>query len=458
MPAFKSNRRKAADLLLAVDQNQIMALLARAAQLLSGFVTIALVASFFDAQLQGYFYAFNSLIALQVFAEMGLSTVLVQFTAHEMGKLRWSDSKKLEGDPTSKLRIKSLLIFSLYWFGSAIVILIFTLVPGGIWFFDSNNSIMPPNIHTHWIFVVIFVSFNLAISAIFSIIEGTGRVAEIAGARIVQFLGGSAICWICIVNDMGLAAVAVQQAVMLVIGILYLAFRFRWFISDLIRIPRGKGGINWRKELLPFQWRLSLSWLCGYLVFQLPIPLIFANHGPEAAGRMGMTMQLFSALSSICIIFLSARAPRFGVMISRDRFTECDELFHKSIVQSFAALTVTMIFMLACISVAVFQKYSFSYRILSLDECFLIAGACVGNHVVYALSIYLRCHKVEPFFVLSMVNGILMAAFFTWLIPSNGTFGAAWAYAMVTLGITMPAGIGVYYRFKLLRKKERMVL
>lgn len=455
MPAFKPNRSKAADLLASVDLSQIMSLLARTVQLASGFVTIALVIYFFDAELQGYFYTFNSLVALQVFAEMGLSTVLVQFSAHEMSELRWSKSKTLEGSAIAKLRIRSLLIFALYWFGSSVVILIAALVPGGIWFFENNNPSPPVHISTYWTLVVVFVSLNLVVSAIFCIIEGTGRVAEIAGVRVVQFLGGSVVCWISILNGIGLAALALQQAVVLVVGIFYLIFRFRWFIKDLIKLPHAAGGISWRNELFPFQWRISLSWLCGYLVFQFPIPLIFATHGPEAAGRMGVTMQLFSALSSICVIFVSARAPKFGLLIARHCFTECDELFHKSIFQSFATFIVAIIVMLGIIALVTTQNYSFSGRILNFSECILIAAACVGNHVVYTLSIYLRSHKQEPFFVLSMINGILMAALFSLVIPGAGTSGAAWAYASVTLAISMPTAIIIYYRFTSLRKRER---
>src|ERR1700722_5120239 len=66
--------------------------LARVWSMGAGVVALLLIAAFFTPQIQGFYYTFTSLVALQVFAEMGLGQVIIQFAAHEWAHL------KLEAD------------------------------------------------------------------------------------------------------------------------------------------------------------------------------------------------------------------------------------------------------------------------------------------------------------------------------------------------------------------------
>ena len=55
------------------------------------------------------------------------------------------------------------------------------------------------------------------------------------------------------------------------------------------------------QEIFPFQWKIALSWISGYLIFQLFNPVLFATEGSKIAGQMGMTMVAISGISSISI-------------------------------------------------------------------------------------------------------------------------------------------------------------
>jgi len=433
-----------------LEAAQLRSLLARAFQLLSGFITLGLVAYFFDLKTQGYFFTFNSLIALQVFAEMGLGIVLIQFAAHEMANLKWTDAGTLEGDATARARLRSLLIFALGWSSIAAILLTAILIPAGAWFFERSaaKASRPANLLLHWNLLVVFVSGNLVIAALFNLIEGTGRVSEIATVRLVQYATGALVCWPAIALGAGLLALAMQQVVMLVIGVLYLLNNRRPFILGLIRAKLPAHTLNWRREVLPFQWRVAVSWLSGYFVFQYTTPLLFSTHGPEAAGRMGMTMQIFSAISSLCIIFVSARMPAFGQMVANRKRVELEYLFKRSVVQSFVSLVAMLILALVILALVSRNEPEFATRLLPWGQSFVLALACVGSHIVYAQSIYLRAHKQEPFMKLSVINGMFMAFLSTWAVPMAGTAGAVAAYAFVTLAISMPIGTWIYYRFE----------
>ena len=47
--------------------------------------------------------------------------------------------------------------------------------------------------------------------------------------------------------------------------------------------PQTAAQVAWRREILPFQWRISVSWMSGYFIFQLFTPMLFTNQGAVAA-------------------------------------------------------------------------------------------------------------------------------------------------------------------------------
>ena len=70
------------------------------------------------------------------------------------------------------------------------------------------------------------------------------------------------------------------------------------------------------KEVWAFQWRIAVSWLCGYFIFQLYNPVLFAYHGAVTAGQMGMSLSLANALISVAISWVNTKAAPFGAMIA----------------------------------------------------------------------------------------------------------------------------------------------
>ena len=66
-------------------------LLARGWQVIAGPISILLVTKFFSLEEQGFYYTFASILALQVFFELGLAFVIMQFSSHEFATLAWGE-------------------------------------------------------------------------------------------------------------------------------------------------------------------------------------------------------------------------------------------------------------------------------------------------------------------------------------------------------------------------------
>ncbi|HLH79467.1 MAG TPA: hypothetical protein VKV29_04200, partial [Chthonomonas sp.] len=94
---------------LGIDRAIAYTAINRGWTLISGALSLLLISRFLTPVEQGYYFTFADILALQIFFELGLSTVLVPFASHEFAHLRWTDRGILEGDTTAKSRLASLL-------------------------------------------------------------------------------------------------------------------------------------------------------------------------------------------------------------------------------------------------------------------------------------------------------------------------------------------------------------
>ena len=67
-------------------------------RIVAGPVMLLFIPLFLTALEQGYWYTFTGIAALSIFADLGFTTIVLQFAAHEFAYLRFSDSRELLGD------------------------------------------------------------------------------------------------------------------------------------------------------------------------------------------------------------------------------------------------------------------------------------------------------------------------------------------------------------------------
>jgi len=88
----------------------------------------------------------------------------------------------LNGDPTAKARLASLLRLALKWYGIVRLLTLTTVGPIGYWFFAEKNGQNPDVVwQAPWIWVVSVTGLTLCTTPLFAVLEGCGLVAESAG-------------------------------------------------------------------------------------------------------------------------------------------------------------------------------------------------------------------------------------------------------------------------------------
>ncbi len=399
-----------------VDRAIAFTVMARFWSAFAGVATIFLIAKFLTPAEQGYYYTFSSLVALQIVFELGFSFVVLQLAAHERAKLTIFEDGHIEGDVVAHARLASVLQKSVRWYSLAAVLMACALLPAGIHFFTVYHgmSSLSYGWRMPWILLVLAAIVTFQIDPIFSFLEGCGYVADVARMRLGQAMLASSLAWSALLLHHGLFAPAMAITGQAVYGMGWLLVRRRHLIFGLLKHKTGGNRIAWISEVWPFQWRIALSWLCGYFIFQLFNPILFAYQGAVAAGRMGMSLSITASIGAVAIAWMNTKASPFGYLIAQRKYVDLDFLFFRTLKQStLFLLTGTGTFFI-CLEYAAIHYPKYAGRVLVPWAFGLLLLTAIASHIITSEAIYLRAHKQEPFLIVSIANAVFvgLAAYF----------------------------------------------
>ena len=420
--------------ILGLDRAIAFTVLARGWSTMAGVVNILLIAHFLTASEQGYYYTFASLVALQIVFELGLSFVILQLAAHERAFLQIHEDGSITGDAVARSRLASVFHKAVRWYAAGAVLMAIVILPVGFFFFYTHSQPGAPVAwKLPWAAAVLATVATFQMDPIFSFLEGCGRIAEVARMRLTQAVVGSLMAWAALGLHHGLFAPAMVIGGQALAGG-YFLFGQRRLLRFLARHDPQDNTVSWRGEIWPFQWRIAVSWLCGYFIFQLFNPVLFAYRGAVEAGRMGMSLNVASALTGVAVAWVNTKASPFGTLIARREFRMLDRLFFRTLWQSSMILVVCSGAVFAGL-VAVTHLHSYyAGRVLPMPLFAVLIVTVLCNHIVFSEAIYLRAHKREPFLPLSVAVGISTAC---------GTLllGKWWGAAGVTVGYFFTSGV-----------------
>lgn len=433
---------------LGVDRAIGFTILARAWSSAAGLVTVALIGRFLSPLEQGYYYTFGSLVAIQMVFELGFSFVILQMATHERAHLSISPDYEIGGDPIAHARIASVFQKSMSWYSVAAVFLAVTLVPVGLWFFGTHGQPGGGELSWRlpWCLAAVAAALNFQIDPVLSFLEGCGYVADVARLRWIQSATGSALAWGALVSHHGLFAPSMMLFGMAAAGFVWLAGKKKLLVG-LMRYDPGEQRIQWGSEVWPFQWRIAVSWLCGYLSFQLFNPVLFAYRSPVAAGQMGMTLSLVNALQAVAISWVSTKAAPFGALIAKKKFRELDTIFYQAVRHAMGVCVAGALTVWLGSVYLNWQGYQFAHRLLSPALLAIMLLATMINIVIFGQAIYLRAHKQERLFLNSLIGAFFVVLSTFFLGRKYGAAGMVIGYCVLNFaGLVWSTQVFVKYR------------
>lgn len=415
-------------------------LLSRVIQASGGIITLIFITRCLSKVEQGYYYTFGSILAIQIFFELGLSGIITQFVAHENANLVWDGKSRFKGSLETSSRLSSLLRFTVKWFAILGVLLLFGLVIAGYFFFakfGKDDRLVEWQIP--WFILSITTSLSLMVSPILAFFEGLGMVKDVSKIRLFQQITQLFFVLLLFLLGFKLYSSPIAALISFLIVPIWILFSSKIKLLVLIWNKIDEWKVNYFVEIFPFQWKIALSWISGYFIFQLFNPVLFATEGAIIAGQMGMTLAVLNAVFSLTFSWISTKIPNFSSLIAQEKYKQLDVLFNQTLLQSLVLniLTLTLFFVV----IFIFRYFDLKFggknladRFLPLLPMFFMMIAVVLNHIVGSWATYLRCHKKEPMLIQSIVMGILCCSSTILLGNYFGIIGITSGYMVLTIG------------------------
>lgn len=371
-------------------------------------ISLFLTTIFLNDQERGYYFTFASLVGIYSILDLGLGqTLLIIFSRENKSK---------------KKKLKKLLFITRKIYRIIAMLFLFLSFFLGFTFFN-NFGIENIKWQGPWTLTVISTSILLLNSSKLIYIEATGKLAEVAKMRSFQTFFANIVFILTLISNSGLWSFAFYQFSLALISIIYLNYsksssnyrNDKVFTEDfsLKRILK-----IWKLEIFPLQWKMSVNYLCGLIIFQLFTPIVFSTFGPELAGRVGLCLNIANSIVVISSSFVNASIPKITKFISEKNKNLALHYFktlnNKSIIFSLLIMIPLLIF-------AVLYENKFPNIILMPLPTFLIICSSICHIYIYNLATYFRIFKKDPMIPLSLFSAVthLIIFFYTKYLSLN---------------------------------------
>lgn len=386
------------------NQDMLHTLLNQLWRVAAGPVLLMCIPLFLTSAEQGYWYTFTSIAALAVFADLGFSTIILQFTAHEFVHLSFAENGEARGDRQALWRLASFFRFCLKWLAGMIMLVFpFIVVCGWIFLQTKGGDVVWQGAWLVYSGMSAAAFFNASLLSFF---EGCNSVAKVQRIRMVIAAANSGIMILGLVFDMRLWSLACGMGISAIAGLNLLWSGFGASMKQLWRIS-AHDIYNWWPEFSRLIWRYAVSWGSGYFIFQIFVPLSFAFIGADFAGMAGMSIAACAAGFNISFAWMTSVVPRINMLIEAERWKELDSLFFKRCMASLATMIaggcLFFIFYFLCSDMKIFRRMLPSAGMAILFLCWLC------QVWVNSIAVYLRGHKEEPLMKLSALSAAYVA-------------------------------------------------
>lgn len=408
-------------------------------RLISGPLMLLLIPLYLTEEQQGYWYLFGSVAALSTFADLGFSNIILQFSAHEYASLKIGTEGLLEGNTENIKKMGSFLRFVIRWLSTICAIVYPIIFIVGIYFLVRDKALsiyfLP------WIIYSIGSLVNFFNNSVLSFIEGMDQISKIQKSRLIVAVINSVVVISSLLLHLNIYALAFGM--ILSASFMFITI-FKTFGKILKQLWKESASFSypWKKEILPLFKKYVLSFASGYFLFQIYTPLMHYFHGPIYSGKIGISMSLVTAMFTFSTIFVYTITPRINMLIEKKDWNELDRIFNKRLILS----GIAYLFIACCFFVFInlFSEIPLINKIVSRflpwQGLVILISAYFIQVFINSWAVYLRGHKIEPYWYTSMVSAVwvflitiligkfLSPDYFFLGLLSSYVWGTPWSY------------------------------
>jgi len=363
---------------------------------------------------QGFFFVFLSFGALLQLGDFGLSYAALQSASH---------FKAIEDNAgLAALRIRAAQINMISLSGTAVLV----GVLGAVIFSSSGSGRdwLGP-----WLFFVASAWAAHIYNVEIALIEGGRSSIEAWRFRLVQEALSGCVFIAALIGGARLWSLGIY-------GITRAALATLWLLRARFRVahcPQHEAQFEWAKEVWPFQWRIGLSALSGFLIFQAFNPIVMVEQDPSAAGKFGMSLAIMNMLLLVTTAWPISQAARYVTLIGQKDLRAAKHAFSRMLIMSsaFAASLAGGVYF--ALWWASYKGLPLADRASDMATTGLLLIAALVHHAVHCFAVILRAERREPLLPISVGGGVI-TVFLVWVLARYGNiYHIAVAYLACTV-------------------------
>jgi hypothetical protein len=419
---------------LNLDSTVYLSIGSKAWSIVKTPLSVIFITKFLTPESQGYWYTFLSMAALTVFAELGFTSIIIQYVSHEFAHLHIQTDNTLTGDEDKLEKFIGLIRFCINRYLIIIPIGIIIVLLVGFIFFKS--ALYSTNLITVWIIYAISGGLTLFTSLVSSIIQGINKVKHVLQINLYANIISTISIWVVLAAGGGIWALTISSLMLCFVSFIFFFAKYKRFFYQVYTY-RIKNKFNWGKEVYSLQIRYSISWIAGYFIFNFVTPVTLYFLGPVMAGKVGITFTSTSAILQMSHSWVSNKIPELNMNISLNKKEGAKKLF-----QSLNKSSLFFFFLCSVLVLIILQINFFNLQVKFLP-IWLTAIVLVSEFAKLLFgnwAVYLRAYKVEPYLFLSVANGLLTLATFLICLKFYHSFNAALIIFTILQIITLILG------------------
>jgi hypothetical protein len=397
----------------------------------------------------GFFFLLLSLLGAQALLDAGSSTVLLSFVARAMRHLRWDADGRLVGTLAARMRLGDLTRLALAWAVGSALLALAVVLPLALLLLDlrPEAAVLDPLRHITAGTLAALALYQLG-AAVPLVLEGTGRVTEVArlraGLDLLAYLAAAA----CLVSGQGLWAPAVLWAVRGGGNLLWSLYQGHRLLGSPLRRGLRK---RLARLMLPMQWRLAVSWTAGFFGQQALVPVCYALLGPAQTGRVALGLFIANGVLMLATAPVAARTPELGLLGAARRWREFDALSRQVLRRclltalAFHSMALAGVMLLAALSMPA------AVRLPEVAWLALLALSSLAIAATQAIAAALRACGGEPFLAPSVVGAAMLVPSLVVGAQLGGVSGLCLTHLLLSAGLGLPWALSLRRSFELRR-------
>lgn len=408
---------------------------------------LLLIPLFLTENEQGYWYTFTSLAALTTFADLGFTTIVSQFAAHETALLQYDEKKQIYVG--NDVRLVSLFQTMKRWFGRAMIIITPIIFFVGCFVMQGDSCFIEYVVP--WLIYAVFNSVNFYVQTNLAFFEGCNQIARVQKIKCMDAIMVNGLSMLLLLSGAGVYALGCSMAVASLIDILFYRKIFHSLLKQLLANCREK--VEWFKEIMPLLKKYAIGWISNYLTFQIYNPLTFRMFGAEVAGKVGYTITIISSIFSMANVWMYVVTPTMNAQAECKDWKGMDKTLRNNLPLSGGTFLVGVILFCILLKIPLIDTL-LGARILPLRQFIVLGSAYFLQVFVNGMAIYLRAHKQEPLLYVGIVSAVCSIVATVIILTVYGVDYVFYGY-LLSFAITMPT---VIYIFISRRKEWHRVL